>query len=187
VKGRQLHVMLGLGLAFGGAGALSCDDPTHDNQVAALGPETGGPGALHRRGQPCLICHGGSGPATSAFAIGGTLYAVKGQDAPFQGADVQLTDAKGAVKHATTNEAGNFFISQDDYAPVYPLTVQLTYGSSDPSQFPTMGTHIGRDGSCAGCHFEPRGPDSPGKVYLVVDPADLPGAAPPPDTDGGGP
>jgi hypothetical protein len=29
-----------------------------------------------------------------------------------------------------------------------------------------MGTHVGRDGSCAGCHVDPQGPTSPGRVYL---------------------
>ncbi len=57
-------------LAVGGA----CGgDPVHDEEVAALGPEPGGgaPGPEHRPGQPCLVCHGGSGPASEGeqFAV----------------------------------------------------------------------------------------------------------------------
>lgn len=158
------------------AALAACADPVHDNDVSALGPEQGSTGPNHRRGQPCVICHGGSGPASSQFAIGGTVYAVRGQDAPAVGVDVQLTDAANTVKHVTSNEAGNFFIRGSDWSPVAPIHVQLTCTNpKDNTQQiqNTMGSHIGRDGSCADCHFEPRGPDSAGHVYLVVDPADF--------------
>jgi hypothetical protein len=29
-----------------------------------------------------------------------------------------------------------------------------------------MQSHIGSNGSCAGCHADPPGPDSPGHVYF---------------------
>ena len=53
-------------------------DPVHDEQVAALGPEPAGesPGPLHRPGQPCLVCHGGLGPAHQSFSVAGTVFAI---------------------------------------------------------------------------------------------------------------
>jgi hypothetical protein len=152
---------------------VSCADPQHDNEVSALGPEQGSTGPEHRRGQPCLTCHGGSGPGNAQFAMAGTVYAVKGQDAPLSGVDVTLTDANNSVKHATTNRAGNFFVPHDDWSPIYPVHVKLSLSGFDTP----MGTHIGRDGSCGGCHFEPRGSTTPGHVYFVSDPADLPPGA----------
>ena len=159
-----------LGLVLVGATIAACADPVHDNEVAALGPEQGGTGPEHRRGQPCLVCHGGSGPASAQFAMAGTVYAVKGQDAPLANVDVTLTDATNSVKHATTNRAGNFYVSHDNWSPIYPVHVKLSLSGFDTP----MTTHIGRDGSCGSCHFEPRGADSPGHVYFVSDPADLP-------------
>jgi hypothetical protein len=58
-----------------GLAAVGCDDPVHDDAVTALGGEDPNVpiGALHRPGQPCLVCHGGSGPAALAFSVGGTV------------------------------------------------------------------------------------------------------------------
>ncbi len=151
----------------------ACADPVHDNEVSALGPEQGSTGPEHRRGQPCLTCHGGSGPASAQFAMAGTVYAVKAQDAPLSGVDVTMTDATNSVKHATTNAAGNFYVAHDAWSPSYPVHVKLSLGGFDT----VMGTHIGRDGSCGSCHFEPRGATTPGHVYFVADVADLPPGA----------
>ena len=59
--------------------ARATSNPVHDNEVAALGPEDPSvpPGPDHRPGQPCLVCHGGSGPASAQFAVGGTVYAAQ--------------------------------------------------------------------------------------------------------------
>jgi hypothetical protein len=168
---------LSLLFVMGVAGALACDDPVHDSEVSALGDEQGSPGPKHRPGQPCLTCHGGSGPAKEHFAVGGTIYAVKDQPQGLAGVDVQLTDSRGDVKHAISNDAGNFYLTADEWSPIAPIHVQISYLTVSAQ----MGTHIGRDGSCADCHFDPRGAGSPGRIYLVTDPGDLPGPG------GGGP
>jgi hypothetical protein len=156
---------------------LACSgDPVHDNEVTALGAEpTGSPGPEHRPGQPCLVCHGGSGPASTTYAAGGTVYKSQtGTPSPLSGGTVSFVDSTGATVTATTNGAGNFYVPQS-YAPTFPLHVAVSYGGLTS----TMATHIGRDASCATCHYDPVGRGTPGHVYLVVDPGDFPeGGAP---------
>jgi hypothetical protein len=157
--------LLGLAvLAIAGA----CDvDAVHDGEVAALGPEPNGgtPGPNHRPGQPCLVCHGGSGPASTQFALAGTIYqAQTGALVPQNGASIAVNDATGSKATATTNTAGNFFILQSQWAPVFPVHVD-SVGYNDVST--GMETHIGRDGSCATCHSDPAGGDLVGHVYLA--------------------
>jgi hypothetical protein len=157
-----------------GALLFACGDPTHDNAVDALGSDpTGQPnGPTHRAGEPCLDCHGGSGPASAQFAVGGTAYSVKGQTDPLVNATVHVVDATGAQFDMPTNTVGNFFATTAEWQPVAPIHVSLTLDTGEAD----MISHIGRDGSCADCHTATPGPRSPGPVYLAVDPGDLPGA-----------
>jgi hypothetical protein len=150
-----------------GAAPLACVDETHELQVQALGGEAPGVprGPLHRPGQPCLVCHGAGGPASHEFVMAGTVYATQGASAPSQGARVSIEDVNGAYFDATTNEAGNFYISVGDWAPTLPAQVVVSQGQ-DSQQ---MVTHIGRDGSCASCHTPRIGPTSPGPVYVAVE------------------
>ncbi len=154
----------------------ACVDATHQEEVQALGGETPGVprGPLHRPGQPCLICHGGLGPASHEFSVGGTVYAVKGQSAPAVGAQVQIEDINGFFYTATTNAAGNFFVPSDTWQPTYPTQMQVSLGSLSQQ----MATHAGRNGSCAGCHTTPQGPTSPGSVYVALSASDLPEGGP---------
>jgi hypothetical protein len=173
--------------------ALACacfQDPVHDDEVAALGPEAKGvpPGPDHRPGQPCLACHGGSGPASVQFSIGGTAYlderlpladgGAPPPSPPLDGATVSLTDSKGSTHTATTNKVGNFYITLAQWAPVAPIG-GVTYDASVPdlsraiqitqgTNLALMYSHVGRDGSCADCHFYPPGPLSPGPIYLTA-------------------
>jgi hypothetical protein len=179
---RGIAVTASLVACLAGAAAVSCLDPQHESAVTAMGPETsGGPGPTHRPGEPCLVCHGGSGPASSQFSVAGTVYQAQTNQTPLNGGTVKLTDANGSTFTATTNEAGNFYVEQGAWAPVYPMRVAVTFNGTEAD----MSTHVGRDGSCATCHYDPSGARTPGHVYLVLDPADFPGAAP--AKDGGGP
>jgi hypothetical protein len=146
--------------------SLGCVDATHEDAVNALGPEDPNVprGPDHRPGQPCLTCHGASGPSSHQFSIGGTVYAVRGQPAPAAGANVQITDINGSVANIQTRQSGNFYITLDEWVPVYPLKAQVQLGGS-PEQ---METHIGRDGSCADCHLEPAGATSNGHIYTMI-------------------
>jgi hypothetical protein len=140
-------------LATSSLGAVvSCSDPVQDNKVNSLGPEADGvpPGPTHRPEQPCLACHGGSGPASTQFSIGGTVFIDPGK-VPANGATVSLIDATGSTVSATTNLVGNFWVPQSQWAPTFPVHVTgVGYGSNTY----VMTTHIGRDGSCASCHYD---------------------------------
>jgi hypothetical protein len=162
--------------------------------VTALGPENPNipPGPTHRAGQPCLTCHGGLGPANATFVTAGTVYvAASSTDAgALNNGTVELTDSTGSMYPATTNDAGNFYVTTDEWAPIFPLggvpgdagfavtphvisilPAPSCAAGTPPAACPkvaTMATAIGRGGiyaSCAYCHFDPIGPTSPGHIY----------------------
>lgn len=181
---RWLLLAIGIGAA--------CADPVHNARVDALGGETGdGPGPTHRPGQPCLTCHGGGGPASSQFVVAGTIYQLQDPTSPgMANVKVHITDANGVQLRddlvPITNAVGNFFIRASDWTPVYPLHDVSLQVDGSPNN-PVMITALGRDGSCATCHYEPASRSTPGHVYFASDPADLPGGGGGGNTDGGGP
>lgn len=151
-------------------------DPVHDEAVRDLGGEAPGvpTGPEHRPGQPCLVCHDGS-TATPAFSVAGTVYGALDSPAPLAGVGVTLADATGAIRTASTNAAGNFFLASSDWQPTFPLRVVVDYGGITAP----MSTIVGRDGSCAGCHADPPSRISAGRVYVVASAALLPDAGAP--------
>ena len=165
--------------------AWSCNDPVHDAQVDALGPESAGvsPGPTHRPGKPCLTCHGGQGPAELELGVAGTIYKTAAPDSPpLAGATVTIYDATqqpdgGAPHTVVTNAAGNFYFPRTAWAPFFPLhDIAVSYpGVETPT---LMHTNVGRDGSCASCHFDPKGANTHGHVYFVLEAADFPGGTP---------
>lgn len=115
-------------LAFGALG-LSCVDPVTDDAVAALGPEAPGvkEGPTHRPGQPCLTCHGDTGPGSPKMAVGGTVFQDSADGSPGQGGvTVRMTDATGRFEDRITNSVGNFYVFLEEWQPVWPLQVMLT-------------------------------------------------------------
>jgi hypothetical protein len=149
---------------------LSCSlDPTHDEAKSDLGDEAPGvnPGPDHRPGQPCLVCHDGT--TASQWSVAGTITGVLGSTAPLSGATVNLTDATLSTFSVTSNEVGNFYVEPSRWQPVYPVNVNVTYGSITA----TMTTIIGRDGSCAGCHANPASRISAGPVYVAATAAQI--------------
>ena len=158
---RLLSMLVGLTAAS----AVGSCDPVRDDAVSALGGEAPGvkPGPLHRPGQPCLLCHDGATGDPAALSIAGTVYAGGNTLAPAVGATVTLQSADGTRTTATTNAAGNFYLTPDTYAPKYPVhVISIVQGGASV----TMHSHIGGNGSCAGCHTDPPGPASPGHVYF---------------------
>lgn len=147
--------------------ALGACDPVHDQQQAALGDEAPGVGTgpLHRAGQPCTVCHDGKLGSPPEFAVAGTVYRTATDSAPAVGAMVTLTSADGAVYRATTNAAGNFYVAPARFTPSYPMKAEVALGGVTV----TMSSLIGRAGACAGCHVEPAGPTSPGRVFVPAD------------------
>jgi hypothetical protein len=129
---------------------VGCSDPAHDAEVEALGPEPQGetPGPLHRRGQPCLVCHGPDGPSEVELSVAGTIYVRPDDEEVVAGAVVTITDANGDAQEAITNEAGNFYLPNPP-GLIFPLKVGVKAGDRAAN----MRTAIGRDGSCASCHI----------------------------------
>jgi hypothetical protein len=151
--------------------ALAACDPVHDDAVAALGGEQGGhPGPTHRPGQPCLLCHDGALGDPQEFSVAGTVFLHLESETPAQGATVELHDANDKTFDLVTNRGGNFYISPDQYRPAYPVDVKVRF----QGETVTMHSLIGRDGSCAGCHVDPPGPDSPGRVYVQLEDGGVP-------------
>jgi hypothetical protein len=163
------------GGVFAIAALGSCADPVHDLQVKALGSEAPNvpTGEYHRAGQPCVTCHGQYGPASTQFAIAGTIF--HGPDKAI-GEDlvtIEMIDATGSQRQATTNCVGNFSIPTSDWDPAFPVIVWIRKGQTAPH----MNSHIGREPSCSQCHKDPPSFDSPGHIHLL--PAE--DNAPPPD------
>jgi hypothetical protein len=150
------------------AAVPSCADPIREDATAALGGEPSGvrPGPNHRPGQPCLVCHDEGGEA-SPFTIAGTVYVDPNSDKVVGGVDVIVIDSAGRVFTSKTNCAGNFYITPNQFRPRYPIWIDMRAGTVHRS----MESPSYREGSCAACHWEPRGPSSAGRVYLIDDPS----------------
>jgi hypothetical protein len=165
-------------LVLAAGGVVACGDPVVDAQIAALPGEVPGirTGPMHRGGQPCTLCHSAYGGRHPQFTVAGTLYQKPTNRVPVEGAAVHVTDATGAMRDLITNCAGNFYVADTEWQPTFPLKVDI----SDPAtgEAKTMVTKIGRDASCAFCHVDPAGTDSPGHVYLTAD-AGVPDMTPP--------
>ncbi len=133
-----------------GSALASCFNPVHDDAVTALGPEDPAIpiGLRHRAGQPCLTCHGGDGPGSPEFAMGGTIYATRKDADPLEGAVVTLTDVTGQIRTVTTNDVGNFRIRVEQWKPIFPLKVKVTLGKDET----VMETLINGNTACNTCH-----------------------------------
>lgn len=162
-----MKAILALGVLLTPLFGKACD-PVHADAQAALGGEKPGVprGPLHRAGQPCLVCHDGESGDPHAFSVAGTIFLDADDTVPVPGAIVVLQNADLSFSPpVTTNAAGNFYLTPDQYSPKYPLHVaSITLGTVAVS----MHSHIGINGSCAGCHVDPPGPGSPGHVYFNV-------------------
>lgn len=145
--------------------AVACGNPVQDNLIKSLGPEDPHVrrGPLHRPGQPCLACHSPAGHRSPYFSVAGTVYQTQERNSPpARDVIVELTDAKKRTYKVATNCAGNFYVQQADYRPVYPMHVTMHYAGADAP----MITVVNRDGSCATCHADPQSWQSAGHVYM---------------------
>jgi hypothetical protein len=143
-------------LVLGATVSASCFNPVHSDDVAALGGEVSGvrPGPNHRPGQPCLVCHGGSGPGSPEFEIAGTIFEYRDvPSAGVEGVTIQLTDVTGKAVTLSSNRAGNFYLQKDKETLYYPLNVELQDSRiRENGGVKVMNTPIGRNGACAFCH-----------------------------------
>jgi cytochrome c553 len=162
---------LAVAVVLGGALASCATDPVHQAEVDALGGEVQGvpQGEYHRAGQPCTVCHGPEGPASTQFTMAGTIFhgPVK-TTAPFtaigvDNAQVTMVDSLNSSFTAFTDCVGNFYVTSAQWNPAFPVLVEVTAGGVTQK----MQGHIGRETSCANCHSDPPYYDSPGHIYLA--------------------
>jgi hypothetical protein len=138
--------------------SASCFDPVHAREVEALGGEVNGvgPGRLHRPGQPCRVCHGGDGPGSPEFTFAGTVYLYRDEQEAAEKATVVISEAKPGGKSISlgTNEAGNFYVTKDEFDPEFPVLVEIRDARilEVPAGVKSMVTPIGRNGGCGFCH-----------------------------------
>jgi hypothetical protein len=147
-------------IALLAAYAASCSDPVLDDLVSAQGNETSNvpKGEFHRAGQACTACHVEGGPASgSPFTMAGTVFAQPLRQVGVGGVEIRMTDAQGTKYTAKTNCVGNFFVKPGDWAPQFPVLVEIAKGNLRRS----MRSVIGRDSSCAGCHTLELPPSDP--------------------------
>lgn len=156
--------------------SASCTDPVKDRAIDRLGEETAaGPGPLHRPGQPCVLCHSDGGPASGKkLVIGGTVFATSSpQSKGAKDVRVLFIDAASAQRETSTNEVGNFFITESEWPDLtFPFKVGLV---ADNKAVPMM-TTVNREGSCNFCHKPNEGSplaiagedprESTGQVYV---------------------
>lgn len=171
-------VLFGAVVGAAGAGFIACASPTEDALIESLGPEAEGEeeGEFHRYGQPCLACHGGYGEGSPVFSFGGTVFAQPDESIVVPGAKITITDSVGEKTTMTSNCAGNFYVEEAKFKPVYPVRVEVVCNEPpglDPNKVlatyrNVMGTRVNRDGSCASCHADTvADQNGPGKVYCM--------------------
>jgi hypothetical protein len=139
-----------LAAALAGAAGACRYDPVPQEIIDALGEETGTPGPTHRPGQPCLACHSTYEGAQPELVIGGTVFSIDANGARVGAPKVlvEIADSANGKRPKCSNEAGNFYITKEEWPDItFPLSVTL--GGS------AMDSLIGRDGSCASCHALP--------------------------------
>ncbi len=155
----------------------SCSlDPVHEAAVAALGPERPDvpEGQYHRAGQPCGVCHSATGPARTVFTLAGTVFTGEyPRRVGVGGATVDTEDDYGGgTCQAVTNCVGNFFLQADRVIdpcdPKFPVWAGVANPGSSTNDKVMQG-HIGREPSCAFCHWDPPSASSPGAVLVDFD------------------
>ena len=154
-------------------GALSCGNPALDPRIEALGDEKPGveEGEFHRPGQPCLLCHGKYQGVEPEMSVAGTIYGTPASETPVEDVRVTLVDAQGETRTVKSNCIGNFFITREQWDPLFPLHAEIEYalpGAPESTKRVVMSTRINRDGSCAGCHVGTPNQGSPGWVYCAA-------------------
>jgi hypothetical protein len=110
------------------------------------------------------------------MSVGGTIFAAPA-DAPIPVGEAKITviDAAGESRTVKSNCIGNFWITTEQWQPLFPLRAELTcaFANGTGSTRTLMISRISRDGSCAGCHVGVQNQGSPGWVYCTTDPAEV--------------
>jgi hypothetical protein len=164
--------------------AVACGNPAIDQRIELLGEENPNvePSEFHRPGQPCVLCHSAYEGADPPISIGGTIFADTEDTLPVENVEVVLTDAVGEQRVKSTNCIGNFFLTEEEWMPQYPVAAEIRYPLYDDTgsvvenadgvperRQKTMDSFISRDGSCATCHtLDGRELNSTGWIYCLA-------------------
>ena len=141
----------------GGGGA----DSTPDSRCASGLRWTGGnsESPLMHPGGDCIGCHSsGEGPR---FLVAGTVSASLDEPADcfgVEGAVVTITDANGTSIDATSNAAGNFYISARQNLAM-PIHASVQLGGHVNAMGAAQST-----GACASCHTATGTGGAPGRI-----------------------
>lgn len=117
----------------------------------------GGENSMMRPGEDCIACHKKQKGPT--FVIAGTIYPTEHAVDDCNGTKavtVEITGADGKVTKATSNSAGNFYITSSVKLPYTALIRQgdLTREMLKPQTV----------GSCNSCHTQDGANDAPGRI-----------------------
>ena len=116
---------------------------------------------LMHPGADCIACHASSGGP--AFGLAGTVFAMLDEPTDCGGVEgvvVQLTDANGQIQQLTSNAAGNFYMSVDDFSGIAtPFNVEVQY-RGNTSAMPISLTI----GSCNSCHTRQGATGASGRI-----------------------
>lgn len=138
--------------AIVGAAFVACtSDPVLSDIIDEQGNETADidKGEYHRAGQRCAACHqDGSEASDAPFTLAGTVFAQPGRQVGVGDVEIRLTDSDGTKYTTKTNCVGNFFIKASDWAPRFPILVDIAKNGVRRQ----MRSPIGRAKSCADCH-----------------------------------
>ena len=161
----------------------SCNlDPVHQSGIETLGPENPDlypvESEYHRPGEPCALCHSQKGPASTSFALGGTIFwGPQDYNERVANAYVRILDGKKTQRCFVTNCNGNFYVTKADFDDLtFPILVSVERTKQPGVDESTrvirrMSGHIGREPSCAICHNQGlRDYASPGQIRLFNEP-----------------
>jgi hypothetical protein len=117
---------------------------------------------LMHPGLSCIDCHAkGEGPR---YLVAGTVYT--NFDEPddwygFEGAVVQITDARGQVLKLTTNRAGNFYLGARGNSITFPIKAEVQYKGKVRAMATPQST-----GNCMMCHTAKGLGGAPGRIIV---------------------
>ncbi|MCY1054527.1 hypothetical protein [Nannocystis sp. SCPEA4] len=117
-------------------------------------------------GEACITCHTTQDDAPT-FLIAGTVYPTAHEpndcfrSPPATDAEVVITDAMNQMFVLPVNQAGNFFLEDEDATLVLPFTAKVVLGDEERA----MGTPQSV-GDCNSCHTQAGANGAPGRILV---------------------
>lgn len=118
---------------------------------------------LMHPGGTCIQCHADSREGPS-YVVAGTVYTLLDEPVDcngLQGVEVEIMDSEGSVWTATTNDAGNFFLSPRQADPVFPITAVVRDGDVEREMVTPQ-----ESGECNACHTDEGANGAMGRIVI---------------------